>query len=107
MDYRELVLKTMNHGLTVNQQFLNGALGLAGESGEVADLLKKFAFQGHELPREKLIKELGDVRWYLELLCIQLCTTLAEVEHVNTVKLTTRFPSGFTKEASIRRVDKD
>lgn len=44
------------------------AMGLSGESGEVVDLLKKVVGHGHDLDKEKLIKELGDVMWYLAVL---------------------------------------
>ena len=44
---------------------LNGVLGLAGESGECCDIVKKNRFQGHELNKEHLIEELGDVMWYI------------------------------------------
>lgn len=51
--------KTPTHKLT------NACLGLAGETGEVCDLLKKALFQGHELDADKLIEEAGDCAWYL------------------------------------------
>jgi NTP pyrophosphatase (non-canonical NTP hydrolase) len=41
------------------------AMGLAGEAGEVCDLLKKHLLHGKELDRDELNKELGDVLWYL------------------------------------------
>ena len=44
---------------------LNGVLGLTGEAGECADIVKKNRFQGHELDKEHLAKELGDIAWYL------------------------------------------
>ncbi len=43
-------------------------LGLVGEAGEVADLIKKVEGHGHKPDREKLIKELGDVLWYVAVL---------------------------------------
>jgi len=43
-------------------------LGLVGEAGEVADLIKKVEGHGHPANREKLIKELGDVLWYVAVL---------------------------------------
>lgn len=45
----------------------NTALGLCGESGEVADMIKKHLHQGHDLDKEHMAKELGDVAWYLAL----------------------------------------
>lgn len=47
------------------------ALGLAGEAGEVVDLLKKSWGHGHPLDVEKLKKELGDCLWYVVALALQ------------------------------------
>lgn len=40
---------------------LNGTLGLSGETGEVADHVKKYLFQGHNLNKHHLAEELGDI----------------------------------------------
>lgn len=45
---------------------LTWALGLVGETGEVVDLIKKHIGHSHPLDRVKLVKELGDVEWYME-----------------------------------------
>lgn len=41
------------------------ALGLCEEAGELAGVIKKHVFYGHPLDRDKLIKEAGDVLWYM------------------------------------------
>ena len=48
---------------------LNMALGLTGESGEIVDQIKKFAYQGHTLDKKEMTEELGDVLWYLNNIC--------------------------------------
>ncbi len=83
----------------------NCALGLAGESGEVGDIIKKHLFHGHPLDEEKLIKELGDVCYYLAWMCNALGTTLSVVMEENINKLRKRYPEGFSEEASINRVE--
>ena len=85
---------------------LNGALGLAGESGEVADLVKKWLFQGHKLEKDKVIEELGDVAWYLAIAAEAFDTTLGEVLQRNVDKLAKRYPEGFDKARSIKREEK-
>lgn len=45
---------------------LHAVVGLAGEAGEVLDLLKKHCFTGKPLQRQDLVKELGDVEFYLQ-----------------------------------------
>ena len=84
-------------------ELLNGALGLTGEAGEVADAIKKFIFHGHDLDRDGLIKELGDVCWYLALLCHAIDVPLEEVMIRNIEKLKKRYPEGFSESASINR----
>ena len=51
-------------------RLLQGLMGLNGEAGEAIDVLKKHLFQGHDLDREHLAKELGDVAWYLGLFVV-------------------------------------
>lgn len=83
---------------------LNGVLGLAGESGECADIVKKALFQGHELNKEKLKDELGDVLWYISLTAKGLGFTLQEIADYNVEKLSARYPTGhFRAEDSINR----
>lgn len=81
------------------------ALGIAGEAGEVADLLKKHLFHGHELDRAKLTKELGDVLWYVAALSDVFGLRLSDVATVNVDKLRKRFPTGFSSTDSIKRAD--
>lgn len=84
---------------------LAGAVGLAAESGELLDVMKKVVFHQHSLgdSKEKLLKELGDVRYYFEQLLIDLDVTMAEVESMNREKLNARYKAGFTSEESINR----
>lgn len=74
------------------------ALGLNGEAGEVADQVKRFQRDdGGELTperREKILKEAGDVLWYLTALSAQLGSSLEEVMALNTAKLTARQAKG-------------
>lgn len=81
----------------------NGVLGLAGEAGEVADLLKKYLYQGHELDREKMIDEAGDVLWYIVELAAGLGVTLDQVAQHNVDKLRRRYPDGFSIVRSVER----
>lgn len=105
MSYREEMLRTAPCVDTKRDMFLLGSMGLAGETGEVVDLLKKHLFHGKDLDKQKLILELGDVRWYLECLCVAAETTIEEVEKANIQKLTLRYPKGFTKFDAEARKD--
>ena len=101
-EYRELALRTaptIPIALTQQQVLLLLAqCGLAGETGEVCEIIKKHVFHGHpwsEETRLKLVKELGDVEWYANLLRSSIETTLEEIHEVNIVKLAARYPEGF------------
>lgn len=74
------------------------ALGLAGEAGEVSDLIKKGIFHQQGIDKEKIKKELGDVLWYLVALCTEFELTLDEVMHQNIDKLKARFPDGYSPD---------
>lgn len=86
----------------------NGVLGLAGESGECCDIVKKYKYQGHELDKEHLKDELGDVLWYIAETASGLGITLEEVATYNLEKLHRRYHGDkFNKNDSINRTDKD
>lgn len=91
------------------KELLLGAVGLTGEAGEVAELVKKHVFHGHELDRAKLLKELGDVLWYLTYITVRcLGMTLLDVMRANIHKLSARYPEGFfTPARSITRAAGD
>lgn len=67
-----------------------GGTGIASEAGEVSDEIKKYIFHGKPLDRDKIIKELGDVRWYYQLLLNLLDATDEEVILTNVEKLDAR-----------------
>lgn len=79
------------------------ALGLAGEAGEVVDLIKKGIYHQQGIDRDKVKKELGDVLWYLSALCKQFDFTLEEVMETNIEKLKARFPDGYSSERTTFR----
>lgn len=86
---------------------INGVMGLAGESGECVDMVKKYLFQGHDLDKEHLAKELGDVAWYLAITARAIGYDLSTVLQMNVEKLKKRYPDGFTPENSIHRKAED
>ena len=103
MDYRKEMLYTASVSLekeSFEKQLSLGALGLGGESGEVVDLIKKVLHHGKPLDKDKLIEEMGDVRWYLEYLAASIGVSMEEIETRNIKKLRARYPNGFSKEAA-------
>lgn len=103
-DYQQAALRTANREKLSDTELLtNGVLGLSGESGECADIVKKHLFQGHELDTDKLANELGDVAWYLALASYAIGYPLEKVLQMNVDKLRKRYPDGFSAERSIHR----
>ncbi|MDE3073805.1 MAG: nucleoside triphosphate pyrophosphohydrolase family protein [Chloroflexota bacterium] len=104
-DYQDEAMRTASRG-TPRQDVIMAALGLNGEAGEVADLIKKWVGHGHPLDPDKLKEELGDVLWYCALTCQAMGWKLGEVMQQNLTKLARRYPDGFSTEASLARMDK-
>lgn len=102
-EYQQLAMTTLNPQLSRKDVLINGVMGLCGESGEAIDIVKKWLAQGHELDREKLAKELGDIAWYLAETAWALEIPLEDILQGNIDKLKKRYPQGFSSEHSIRR----
>ena len=104
-EYQQLAMKTLNPALSEKDILINGVMGLCGESGEAIDIVKKWLAQGHELDREKLKKELGDICWYLAETATALDCDLEDIMAANIEKLQKRYPEGFDTEKSVNRTD--
>lgn len=104
-EYQNLAARTMAPTTDEQRSIMVAALGLTGEAGEVADLVKKWAGHGHTLDRDKLVAELGDVAWYLAALCTYLGVSLDDVASGNVEKLKRRYPEGFSTERSVNRTE--
>ena len=86
-EYQKLAMTTLNPALEGKDVLINGVMGLCGEAGEVIEIIKKFTWHGRKLDRENMIKEMGDVLWYLAELCGSIDTDLDEVMEKNIEKL--------------------
>ena len=102
-EYQTLAMTTLNKNLTKKEILVNSVMGLNGEAGEAIDIVKKHLFHGHELNKEELIKELGDVAWYLAEVAYALDVDLETVLTLNIEKLKKRYPEGFDTNKSINR----
>jgi len=103
-EYQKLAMRTANPEC---KELSNVGLGLAGEAGECADEIKKHLYHGHPLDREKLLKELGDLMWYIALGCTVLDAQLDDVMETNIRKLMARYPHGFDMVHSLHRAEGD
>ncbi len=101
--YQRLAMTTLNPKLSKKDVLINGVMGLCGESGEAIDIVKKWLAQGHDLDRDKLAKELGDVAWYLAETAWALDLPLERILQGNLDKLKQRYPEGFDTARSVHR----
>lgn len=88
-DYQKLANRTL---MGKEQVLTNCALGLTGESGEVADLVRKYTFQSNHLDKDQLVKEMGDVLWYLSQIAEWADIPFDEVAADNIKRLEQRYP---------------
>lgn len=89
-DHYQALAKKTRFGATT---MTSNALGLAGESGEVVDLIKKIVTKRKSLSpatKRDLVLELGDVLWYVAALCDDLKISMGDVAAANIEKLTNR-----------------
>ena len=102
-EYQKLAMTTLNPALSEKDVLINGVMGLCGESGEAIDIVKKWLAQGHALDKEKLVKELGDICWYLAETATALGLSLEDIMVANIEKLRKRYPEGFDTHRSVNR----
>ena len=103
--YQELAMETESPAVTSQElRLMNAALGLNGEAGEVADIIKKRLFQYERFDRDHAIEELGDVLWYAAEMAKALDVTLGEVMARNLEKLAKRHEGGFNARTAKRVV---
>ena len=101
-EYQRLASRTLPEGETATL-LTNFCLGLAGESGEMIDHIKKVVFHGHSIDKEYLEKELGDLLWYIAGISSALDLDLSTIGDINIDKLAKRYPDGFSQNRSRNR----
>lgn len=79
-------------------RLLHGVMGIASEAGE---LIGASAWKGDN--RQALVEELGDLFWYIALICQETGISFEEIWQANVAKLRTRYPSGFTRDRAMNR----
>lgn len=103
--FQEAVARTWNSNNSLPMQLSNACMGLAGEAGELIDIIKKHVYHGHTLAEDKIRKEIGDVFYYAACLCNLFGWNAAAILEENVEKLRKRYPDGFSEKASIERAD--
>ena len=95
-EYEAGVQATWDCGKTARDRLLNAAMGVGGEAGEYVDLIKKQEFHGVPADKMKVLKELGDILYYVTAAAKEHGFTLHDVAVENNRKLAARYPNGFT-----------
>ena len=96
VDLSDRLVELNREGANIERLTTSG-VGLAAESGEFLEIIKKMVFQGkpwNDANREHLIIELGDVMWYVAQACMALDIDFDEVIERNVQKLEKRYPGG-------------
>lgn len=88
-EYQTAAAETAVYKRNPQMTIMYPALGLAGETGEVLEKIKKF-YRDAVIDREAVKKELGDVLWYVSALAGDLGFTLDDVAQTNINKLRDR-----------------
>ena len=102
-EYQNLAKRTSGAGKEGERRQIIAALGLAGEAGEFANMIKKLTAHGHIIPATDLADELGDVLWYLSEAATACGLSLNQIALMNIEKLRQRYPEGFSQERSRNR----
>ena len=99
MDFKEYQKKIkVTAKYPANVRVLYPCLGLAGETGEVCEKIKKVyrdndgVFTQDKI--EEIKKEIGDVLWYIQALCNDLGINMQDVAQLNVDKLLSRLERG-------------
>ena len=99
-EYQKQAARTAAKSGDDQLELLISAVGLVGESGEVADALKKHVGHGKRLDCLAIAEDLGDVMWYCADIARRTNLDLGTIAHNNLEKLKQRYPDGFTPAAA-------
>lgn len=101
--YQKNALRTASMSASKQHDLLHGVLGLVTEAAEMADVIKKNHAYGKPIDIVNLKEELGDVLWYIPLLCRALDTDMETIAEANIEKLKIRYPDKFTSNKALNR----
>jgi len=99
-EYQKLAMRTSGRYDNVSEQVKCASLGICGESGELADNVKKMFYHHKSIADITQKKELGDILWYIALYCDAKGWNLNEIAQLNIEKLQLRYPDGFSFQAA-------
>lgn len=104
--YGQDAARTISPKLSAKERESHAVFEIASEAGEISGIYQKI-FQGHQLDDIHLMKEIGDVLWGLNELCLARGFRLEDCARLNIQKLKERYPEGFDAERSLHRAEGD
>ena len=81
----------------------HAVMGIVTEAGELMDTVKKVKIYQAKLDKTNLKEEIGDVMWYLAILCDELKISFEKIWDQNIRKLKIRFPEKYTNKKALKR----
>ena len=105
-EYQELAERTIPDKLSCSEAKLHAIHGMVGEIGEINSIYQK-VYQGHPIDTVHIMKELGDLMWFISEYCSASGWELNDICEMNINKLRARYPDGFDEERSLNREDGD
>lgn len=110
MSYIQAALRTessstpeLTDRLLNNVRGIHAVMGLDTEAGELTDAFKKHIFYGKPLDKINVKEEIGDLFWYLAILCDEFDLSFEQCMEVNIAKLKVRYPDKFSNEKAVTR----
>lgn len=105
-EYEHLAARTISENLLPFEIESHALHGITSEVGEIHGLFQK-VYQGHQINKEHLKKELGDLLWFIAEYCTACDWSLEHIARMNIEKLMARYPDGFDAERSLHRKEGD
>lgn len=105
-EYQAAAARTINNTLLPGEKELHALHGMASEIGEIHGLYQK-VYQGHQIDAAHIMKEVGDLLWFVAEYCTACGWPMDTVAQTNIDKLIARYPEGFEEERSLHRAEND
>lgn len=105
-EYQKAAARTIAANMDKADQYQHALHGMVGEIGEIHSIYQK-AYQGHKIDGEHLMKEVGDLMWFIAEYCTAHEWDMDDIAQLNIDKLKARYPEGFEVEKSLHRKEGD
>jgi len=110
-EYRKLALRTecsqqdalqrlIDNDYSLNPflvRLMHSAIGCGSEAGEFLSLIQDYVYYGKPIDKTKILKELGDIVWYINQACDELGVDISTLKVSNIAKLEARYPDKFSE----------